>query len=277
MSQYAANEINDLRKSPYNKAPADLSPYSPRLRPFRITSTLPIGTQARFLAAARAAAAQCFPLNALLTIRWSSLFSANDVHPLRPLPAPDRIDRLVENLRKWLCRHEAPPYYIWVREHADAMGEHWHIAFHLPAHHHQALADYIARQTLEPQQIRRRRDQTDGEFACGELGSWHLAADTKPERGGLHLAAYLGKGEPSQRRFRGKLIDNDRKPVRGQPFGGDRMNDRYDAAQGCIAGTANRQDRFFISNALKREARRTPARPAKKGLSRGDASPMAKP
>ena len=60
---------------------------------------------------------------------------------------------------------------------------------------------------------------------------------------GYWLAAYLGKGEPSRHIFRGKMIANERKPVRG---------DKYDAPQGEIEGTAARTKRFDISRPLKR-------------------------
>jgi hypothetical protein len=61
--------------------------------------------------------------------------------------------------------------------------------------------------------------KTDGEFACSVWGSWHLAKDIHPERSGYYLAAYLWKGEPSERFFRGNLIPNTRKPVRGRAAG----------------------------------------------------------
>ena len=220
-----------------------------------VTADLPVGTQAAFIAAASAAAARQKPLNVLLTIRWRSLFSDNDVNALRPFPTPERIDRLVELLRKWLIRNDAPPFYIWVRENADSVGEHWHIAFHFPKRRQQALAQYIEKLTGEEKLRHRNQVQaTDGEFARGELGSWHLARDTRPERHGYYLAAYLGKGEPSQRPFRGKLVDNDKKPVRGVRFGGTYPDGVYDISQGKIEGTARRCDRFFIANDLKRVA-----------------------
>jgi hypothetical protein len=248
-------ETTDLRKRPHIEALRTHLPYVRKSPTRMVTADLPIGTQAAFIAAAFAAAGHHKPLNVLLTVRWYSLFSDNDVNTLRPYPAPERIDRLVEHLRKWLVRNDAPPFYIWVRENADSVGEHWHIAFHFPKRRQQVLAQYVEKLTGEAIQRRRNQiEQTVGEFARGELGSWHLARDTRPERRGYYLAAYLGKGEPSQRPFRGKLVDNDKKPVRGVSFGGTYPDGDFDISQGKIEGTARRRDRFFIANELKRVA-----------------------
>ncbi len=252
-------ETTDLRKNILAESRTTLSPYVHKSAPRMVTADLPFGTQACFLAAAETASSLGTPLNVLLTIRWRSLFSDNDVNPLRPYPTPQRIDRLVEHLRKWLVRNGAPPFYIWVRENADSVGEHWHVAFHFPKSRQKHLAHYIAKLTGEA--IHRSRQQfaiTEGEFARGELGSWHLTRDTRPERGGYYLAAYLGKGEPSQRFFRGKLVDNEKKPVRGMSYGGTYKDGKYDITQGSIDGTARRRDRFFIANDLKRVAGLSP-------------------
>lgn len=257
-------ETTDLRKQPYIKARAIRMAYVHPV-PSQMTSTgLPIGTQARFIAASANANALGKPLNTMLTIRWVSLFCDNDVNELRTLSTPDRIDHLVELLRKWLVRNGSASVYIWVRENAYSVGEHWHIAFHVPPKKRGKLVRYIADLTGEP--ARRRRDraqQTEGEFACGALSSWHLAHDTHPQRAGYFLAAYLGKGEPSQRLFRGKLTGNAKKPIRGLSFGGNFRDGAYDMEQGEIEGTACRTDRFFISNALKRAARPAIEQPPK--------------
>ena len=97
-----------------------------------------------------------------------------------------------------------------------------------------------------------RNGCSEGEFACSVWGSWHLAKDTHPERLGFYLAAYLGKGEPSERLFRGKLIPNTSKPVRGQAFGGREKSDRYDTPQGQIRGTIALKKRFDIARPLKK-------------------------
>jgi hypothetical protein len=225
-------ETSDLQKNTLAESRRFLSPYVHKSAPQMVTADLPCGTQAKFLAAAHAAALLGTPLNVLLTIRWTSLFSDNDVNTLRPYPAPERIDRLVEHLRKWLVRNGAPPFYIWVRENADSAGEHWHIAFHFPKRRQTCLAHYIAKLTGEAiQRSRQNVLRTEGEFARGELGSWHLARDTYPERGGYYLAAYLGKGEPSQHSFRGKLVDNEKKPMRGMSYGGTFKDGQYDISR----------------------------------------------
>lgn len=250
------HETPDLRKSPYRSAPALLLPYDCPGPARKITSGLPFGTQALFITATTTAAARGAPLNAFLTVRWTSLFCNNDVNSLRVLPTAPRIGHLVERLRKWMTRNGLPPFYIWVRENADTAGEHWHFAFHLPKHMSRRLVGYIAKLMGEPTAHRRRPpgQLTEGEFAAGELGSWHLARDTRPERQGYFLAAYLGKGEPSERLFRGVLQPNRQKPVRGKHFGGHQSDDRYDSTQGWIEGTPCRKNRFFIANALKRAA-----------------------
>lgn len=248
-------ETTDLRKQPHIEAPGTQLPYVRKSLPRMVSADLPIGTQAAFIAAAYAAADKHMPINVLLTIRWRSLFSDNGVNALRPFPIPQRIDRLVEHLRKWLVRNDAPPFYIWVRENADSVGEHWHIAFHFPKKRQNNLALYIEKLTGEAIQSRHNQNlQTDGEFARGELGSWHLTRDTRPKRRGYYLAAYLGKGEPSHRLFRGKLVYNEKKPVRGISFGGTYEDGKFDILQGKVEGTARRLDRFFIANELKRVA-----------------------
>lgn len=244
-------ETVDLRKRPYRDDPTMQMPYVGKSPNRRRTVGLPIGTQSSFIAAAGTAERLNTPLNTLLTIRWRSLFCDNDVNPLRPLPTPERIKHIVEHLRKWLDRHSAASFYIWVRENADRAGEHWHIAFHLRKKMQTQLKRFVASLTGETPGPRIPSEATEGEFARGELGSWHLACDTHPDRGGIFLAAYLGKGEPSQRLFRGKLVDNERKPFRGMRYGGSFENGVYDIDQGGIEGTASRNDRFFITNKLK--------------------------
>ena len=242
-----SSENTDLRRTPIYKARAVLSPYDGTTS--KVSDALPTGTQAKFIAAALAAARNGTPLNLQLTLRWGSLFSAGDALWLRCQPTPERIDTLLQRLRKWLDYRGVPSLYIWVREAAGPEHEHLHIALHLPARYRRDFIRYIAGLTEEPR-IRRSHAKTEGEVARGEAGSWHIAYDTHPQRAGVYLAAYLGKGEPSQVPFRGRLRNNTKKPVRGIPFGGTEATGKYDAIQGMIVGTSSRVKRFHIAKTL---------------------------
>ncbi|MEP3632198.1 MAG: hypothetical protein ABJQ23_09795 [Shimia thalassica] len=224
----------------------------------KITNGLEVGSQEQMISAAFTAYQLNSPLNTLLTVRWSSLRAFDDTNELFLLNIPERIQNIVERLRTWLTRTEqrVPATYIWVREVSPNETEHWHIAFHLPNQLRRKLSNYIQKLLGEPKRERPRSQQerTRGEFACSEWSSWHLACedpDGKPEFEGYWLAAYLGKGEPSQRLFRGKLVNNSRKPVRGALYGGRIHHDRYDAPQGSLGGTTTRKSRFDISRRLK--------------------------
>jgi hypothetical protein len=188
--------------------------------PEKRTDDLPIGSQAKFIEAVKCAAVLGFPVNTLLTVRWSSLYYHDNANPLFAQSSVEQIAYLVELLRKWVgarCRGGFP--YLWVRETTSELGEHWHLAFHLPHGKRKAVASYLSDLLGEPLDHTPRttaQGRTEGEFACSVWQSWHLAKDTHPERSGYYLAAYLGKGEPSERMFRGKLVPNTHKLVRGQ-------------------------------------------------------------
>lgn len=219
------------------------------------TNGLPVGSQAKFIEAAKCADILGFPVNTLLTVRWSSLYHHDNTNPLFAQSLIKRIAYLVELLRKWVsARCRGGFLYLWVREATPELGEHWHLAFHLPHGKQKAIASYLSDLLGEPLDHTPRtkaQGQTEGEFACSVWRSWHLAKDTHPERSGFYLAAYLGKGEPSERMFRGKLVPNTRKLVRGQAFGGRERSGRYDAPQGQIRGTTALKKRFDIARPLK--------------------------
>lgn len=223
--------------------------------PEKRTDGLPVGSQAKFIEAAKCAAILNFPVNTLLTVRWSSLYHHDNTNPLFAQSPVERIAYLVELLRKWVgARCSGGFMYLWVRETTSELGEHWHLAFHLPHGRRKAVASYLSDLLGEPLDHRTRtkaEGRTEGEFACSVWGSWHLAKDTHSERSGFYLAAYLGKGEPSERMFRGKLVPNTRKLVRGQAFGGRERSGRYDAPQGQISGTTALKKRFDIARPLK--------------------------
>jgi len=223
--------------------------------PEKRTDGLPTGSQAKFIEAAKCAAILDFPVNTLLTVRWSSLHHYDNANPLFTQSPVERIAYLVELLRKWIgARCHGGFLYLWVRETTSDLGEHWHIAFHLPHGKRKAIASYLSDLLGEPLDHTPRtkaQGQTEGEFACSVWRSWHLAKDMHPERSGFYLAAYLGKGEPSERMFRGQLVPNTRKLVRGQAFGGRERSGRYDAPQGQIRGTTALKKRFDIARLLK--------------------------
>jgi len=223
--------------------------------PEKRTDGLPVGSQAKFIEAAKCAALLGFSVNTLLTVRWSSLYHLDNANPLFAQSAVERIAYLVELLRKWIgARCRGGFQYLWVREATSELGEHWHLAFHLPHGKRQAVASYLSDLLGEPLDHTPRtkaQGRTEGEFACSVWGSWHLAKDTHPERSGFYLAAYLGKGEPSERMFRGKLVPNTRKPVRGRAFAGRERSGRYDTPQGQIRGTIALKKRFDIARPLK--------------------------
>ena len=223
--------------------------------PEKRTDGLPIGSQANFIEAAKCAAILGFPINTLLTVRWSSLYHHDNANPLFAQSPVERIAYLVELLRKWIgARCRGGFQYLWVREATSELGEHWHLAFHLPHGKRKAIASYLSDLLGEPLDHTPRtkaQGRTEGEFACSVWGSWHMANDTHPERSGFYLAAYLGKGEPSERMFRGKLVPNTRKLVRGQAFGGRERSGRYDGQQGQIRGTTALKKRFDIARPLK--------------------------
>ncbi|MCX7568263.1 hypothetical protein OS189_18150 [Sulfitobacter sp. F26169L] len=208
-----------------------------------------------FIDAVRCASVSGFSINTLLSVRWSSLYHHDNANPLFAQSPVERIAYLVELLRKWIgARCRGGFMYLWVRETTSELGEHWHIAFHLPHGKRKAIASYIADLLGEPLDHQPRtsaQGKTEGEFACSVWRSWHLAKDIHPKRSGYYLAAYLGKGEPSERLSRGNLIPNTRKPVRGRAFGGRERSARYDATQGQITGTAALKKRFDIARPLK--------------------------
>ena len=219
-------------------------------------SGLECGTQVKLIAAAFEAHKAGYALETLLTVRWPGLLTYDDFHPLRTRQTPERIRYIVELIRKWLIRHGISAYYLWTRELSDKAGEHWHLAFHLPKSKRKDFINYLETVLVEPAAScpRAQSKRTRGEFACSEYASWHLAGeepDGKPHFTGYWLAAYLGKGEPSQRMFRGKLVNNTLKPVRGVEFGGKVKCARYDVPQGNISGTTTRKGRFDIARALK--------------------------
>lgn len=112
--------------------------------PEKRTDGLPVGSQAKFIEAAKCAAILGFPINTLLTVRWVTLYHHDNANPLFTQLPVERIAYLVELLRKWIsARCRGGFLYFWVREKTSELDEHWHLAFHLPHGKRQAVASYL--------------------------------------------------------------------------------------------------------------------------------------
>lgn len=256
-------ETLEIRKPPIYKAPAIQLAYSCPKPTVKQTKGLPIGTQVRFIKAAKVSADRGQPLNTLLSVRWVSLAEYDNSNHLYSMPTTERISYLVELIRKWInARCKNGFSYIWVRELVTELNEHWHIGLYLPRTERQNFVIYLEKLLGEParEKTRSATQRTEGEFACSEWGSWHVACDARSEMRGYYIAAYLGKGEPSQRVFRGKLLNNTRKLVRGVEFGGSEKSGKYDANQGVILGSAAMTRRFDMARDLKKSISFTKSR-----------------
>lgn len=255
------NENNVLRKTAVYieraSARAISRPYGPPPGSNKLSSGLEVGTQQKMIDAAYEAYRMKGPLNTYLSIRWRGLFAYDNTHFLTSFGGTERIRYIIELVRKWITYRDLPVHYLWSRELTDKCGEHLHLALHLPEEYRDAFACYLEGLLLEPlrEQPREPSEITRGEFACSTWSSWHLSAEDKTGKTsrfpGFWLAAYTGKGERSDRWFRGKLVGNDRKPVRGQSYGGSQRDGKYDVEQGVICGTSTRKGRYDISRVLK--------------------------
>lgn len=190
--------MDDLRNSQIYKAPPDPSSYGPEHgpEPKQLQSTgLPIGTQKRFLSAAAAADNLGSPLNTLLSIRLTALLISNDHGRSEHSQIIQRIHVFVERLRKWMLRNSLPTFYFWVRECSASTDEHLHLCLHVPSKHKKSLVAFLEKQFHDPVRCAPLSVQvrTEGEFACSESGSRHLAEDTRAERKGCSLQATLAK------------------------------------------------------------------------------------
>jgi len=244
------NETNDLRNSRIYKEPAFPLAYDPL--PFKTTDYLEVGTQQEFIDAAWEANLVGMPLNALLTVRLDEVLGAI-------LDNKDqKITATIEKIRKWLRRNDLPVFYTWVREVSEETGEHWHLALHLTPKKHKGFARFVGTVFDDEPSKRAGSANSVSEIARSDTGSWQLSTEYSKANDkwpGYWLAAYLGKGEPSLRMFRGNLIENIKKPVKGPQFEGTARSSKYDAEQGRVIGNANRKKRFDISKDLKRRVR----------------------
>ena len=127
----------------------------------KITTGLPVGTQAKFIAAAAEADHAGTPLNHLLSAHWSKLFAFSAQAPCLRMDEIPRVAQLVERLRKWFFWRSVSFSYIWVREISADNGQHWHLALHLPKRLRRSFIDYVA-SLLGEQVADRPRTKTQG-------------------------------------------------------------------------------------------------------------------
>jgi hypothetical protein len=214
------------------------------------TDGLPRKSQQWFVDAVMQSYDQGRPINLLITIRVLALLNCGaDGAFLNHPTTAKQIKAFIRNLTKSLDRLTGKSAYIWVRENSAASGEHLHFAIHCPEDKRRRVWIWLNGVTGEKKRFRKRpkNERTEGEIACSEYGGWHMAADTRPERKGVCLAHYLGKGEPSQYLHRGKLTDNTDKPCRGRAFGGNSTNPKHDEHQGEIEGSGRKTYRMGAS------------------------------
>jgi len=216
-----------------------------------ITEGLPHKSQQWFCDAVQQSYDQGRPIDLLITIRVEALINcgADGAFLSHPTTAK-RIKAFIRNLTKSLDRLTGKAAYIWVRENSAASGEHLHFAIHCPENKRRKIWVWLNGVTGEKKRFRKRpkNERTEGEIAVSEYGGWHMAIDTRPERKGVCLAHYLGKGEPSQHLHRGKLTNNADKPCRGRAFGGYSSNPKHDEPQGVIEGAGRKTYRMGASS-----------------------------
>ena len=214
------------------------------------TDGLPRKSQQWFIDAVMRSYDQGRPINLLITIRVLALLNcgADGAFLSHPTTAK-QIKAFIRNLTKSLDRLTGKSAYIWVRESSAASGEHLHFAIYCPENKRRKIWVWLNGVTGEKKRYRKRpkNERTEGEIAVSECGGWHMAVDTRPERKGVCLAHYLGKGEPSQYLYRGKLTNNKDKPCRGREFGGYSTNPKLDKPQGTIEGSGRKTYRMGAS------------------------------
>jgi len=190
---------------------------------YPVTNNLPLDGERRMVGAVRFASHIGAPINTLLSINAAHLqrIGTDSVFDIGHLW--DGYRDIQELLRKWLTHRDVPWACVWAREYTGGKnehhGEHWHIAFHLPHHHQDALAAQVAIWTGETVGPR------DGKKKCiarSVTGAWYLS------RGTENAGEYLGKATPKTRLRYGKRVPNvlrtsrhhgGQGPIQGQRFG----------------------------------------------------------
>lgn len=220
-----------------------------REKPF--TESLAVGTQSRFIKVAKEAADRGCPINILLTVRWNALYDNEAEFACHHASPIEKVRYSLELIRKWLTKRTSSLFYFWVQENSSAAGIHWHLALHLPDKLKKPFGNYCADlfgAPIEPPALSGFKT-TKGELFVSEGRAWHLAEDLNHEKSNVYLAAYLGKGEPSQVSYRGVMRVNKRKPYRTRKNGGFGSEDKkWCDPQGKIDG--KQKDRFGICRSL---------------------------
>lgn len=182
------------------------------------------------------------PVNTVLTINAAYLQRIGEGGVFGVGHLWDGFQVLHELIRKWVTSRGVLWACIWVREWGtQAGGEHWHIALHLPKRFHADLAKQVAEWTGEaiattppPPSAR--------EPAVSVERSWHIAA--RDGRGGPeHIAAYLGKAEPSSITRYGRRVANPDKPRRDKNGGAGRIEGKRFHICKAIGATAQAKAR----------------------------------
>lgn len=161
------------------------------------------------------------PIDTLLTINAAHLqrISAGGVFGVGHLW--DGFRDFLELVRKWVTARSVLWAVIWVREYAGGqhgqVGEHWHIALHLP----QGLrADFVAQVAIWTDESIGNDLSGQGTIARSSGRAWHYRSRARFGNGPRGLGAYLGKAEPSWRRRYKRMVRNLTKPDRRQNGGG---------------------------------------------------------
>lgn len=185
------------------------------------SQSLPIGAQARLTRAAIFSARIGHPVNTLLTVNAAHLqrVGAGGVFGIGHLW--DGFRDFLELVRKWVTARGVPWVALWVREYAGGkhgqVGEHWHIAHHLPAGLRADFAAQVAIWTDESI----GGNQSGGHTIARSSGrAWHYRSSAPSGNGPDGLGAYLGKSEPSWVKRYGRTVPNRKKLDRRKNGGG---------------------------------------------------------
>lgn len=245
------------------KAHAALVAYTATRYP--VSTQLPRGSQCELMNAAKFSVEMGFPVNVMTTINAAQLQRIGEGGVFAVGHLWDGLQCLLELMRKWTTERGLPWVAFWSREvaagKAPQLGEHWHIAHHLPKCHRADFAAQLAVWTGEAHDPLRTCGK--GDFAFSAHDAWHIKQHIRGGRGPDCIAAYLGKAEPNCIRLHGKMKDNPDKQRRERCGGsGPIEGKRYGIAR-SIDHSAQRKARF--TGPFQRAA----ARPGRQRRARG--------